>query len=331
ADKPAADKPAADKPAADKPAADKPAAAVTLRVASGRKESLVGPLFTAFTAKTGIKVEVDYNKTPALAMQLITEGKDSPADVFYAQESGYLGAMAKAGLLAEVPADILAQVRPELEGGQKHWLAVSGRARVLVYDPAKVTAADLPKSLKDLTGERWKGKLGWAPTNGSFQAHISALRHQWGEAETETWLRAIAANDVRSGKNNSALVKDVARGAIEAGLVNHYYSHKLKLTDKVKIHSFAANNGSNVVMISGIGVLGHSQKKDAVAKLLAFLISEDAQKLLSQDNFEYPARKGMRVHADVAPLSELKMTPVKQEHLTDAGPTLKLLQKVGLN
>ena len=320
------------KKAADKPNADKKDdAPASLRVACGRKEALLAPIFAKFTDKTGIKLEIEYGKTPALAMQLITEGKDSPVDVFYAQESGYLGAMAKGELLAEVPESLRKLVRPELDVGQTRWLAVSGRARVMVYDPKRVTVEQLPKSLKDLTGEAWKDKVGWAPTNGSFQAHLSALRHQWGQDETETWLKGVMANGVRAGGNNSALVQDVARGALAVGLVNHYYSHKLKLTDKVKTHSFTEDDGSNVVMISGIGMLKHSKKQAVAAKLLEFLVSEDAQNVLAQDNFEYPSRTGMKVNAAVQPLGELKVTRVKQEHLTDVGPTLKLLQKLKLN
>ncbi len=304
----------------------------TLRVACGRKESLVGPLFKRFTEKTGIKVDVDYGKTPAVAMQLLTEGKENPAHLFYAQESGYLGALAKGGLLVDIPPELLAQVRPELEGGQKKWLAVSGRARVLVYNPAKVQVSELPKSLKDLSDARWKDKLGWAPKNGSFQAHVSALRHHWGEAKTEAWLKALAANGTKQAKNNSALVKQIDGAAdIEVALVNHYYSHKLKLTDKVKTHSFPSDDGSNVVMISGIGLLARGATHPGAKALLEFMISEEAQKVLSQDNYEYPARKGMRVHTDVKALGEVKMTPVPQEHLTDVGPTNALLQKLGLN
>ncbi len=264
-------------------------------------------------------------------MTLMTEGRDSPADLFYAQESGYLSTMAKAGLLAELPAALLEPVREEMKGGQTHWLAVSGRARVMVYDPNKVAADTLPKSLKDLTAESWKGRLGWAPANGSFQAHVSALRHTWGEAETEKWLAAIKANETRTAKNNSSLVKDVARGAIEAALVNHYYSHKLGLTDQVKTHSFGVDDGSNVVMISGAGILAHSKRPDKAKKFLEYLLSEKAQTIFSQANYEYPARAGLTVHSNVAPMNTLKMTRVQQDHLTDVGATLKMLQKLGLN
>jgi iron(III) transport system substrate-binding protein len=303
----------------------------SIRVVSGRKESLVGPLFVAFEKKTGIKVEVDYGKTPALAMQLLSEGDASPADVFYAQDSGYLGKMKEAGLLEAVPSELRSLVRAELNLGQTHWLAVSGRARVLVYDPAKVPASELPASLKNLVDPRWKSVAGWAPGNSSFQAHLSALRHHWGEEATAAWVEAMKANDTRSGKNNSALVKDVERGAIQVALVNHYYTHKLGVASKVKTWNFPSDDGSNVVMISGAAVLKHSKMKPKALALLNFLVSDEAQAILAVDNYEYPARSTVREHPNVAPLKGLKMTPVKQESLTDVGPTLKLLQKAGLN
>lgn len=302
-----------------------------LRIVSGRKESLVGPLFEAFEKKTGIKVEVDYGKTPALAMQLLSEGKDSPADVFYAQESGYLGKMQEAGLLYALPTEILSLIRKELNLGQSHWLAISGRARVLVYDPAKVLPADLPKSLKSLTDERWKAHAGWAPGNGSFQAHLSALRHHWGEVETEKWVAAMKANGIRAAKNNSSLVKDVERGAIQVALVNHYYTHKLGVAEKVKTWNFPEDDGSNVLMISGAAIMAHSKMKPKALALLNFLVSKDAQNILANKNYEYPSRPNIAEHPNVAPLRGLKVTPVKQETLADVGPTLSLLQKLGLN
>ena len=156
---------------------------------SGRSQVLIEPLLTEFTKRTGIQVEVRYDKsTQNLATRLLSEGAQSKADVFFAQDSGYLGALAKQNVLVQLPEALLALVPATHRDAQGKWIATSGRARVLVYDPSAVKPDDLPKTLSELTDSKWKDKLGWAPGNASFQAHVSALRHLWGEEKTAEWL-----------------------------------------------------------------------------------------------------------------------------------------------
>jgi len=309
------------------PAADAPA---TLTVYSGRKESLVGPILARFTEATGLDVAVRYAGTPELASTLLAEGTAADADVFYAQESGYLQALAQADLLAPVPEALLARVAPVYRSPTGHWVGVSGRARVLVVDPA-LPEELRPDSLRDLADPRYEGLLGWAPANGSFQAHVSALRHLWGEDETRAWLRGVKANDPTRFENNSSQVRAVADGVIRIGLVNHYYLYKLGLQGEAdNLPLPTPGDGGNVMMVSGIGVLAHSERQDAARELLAFMLSDEAQRMFARDNFEYPAVEDVAAHADVPPLGERQLAPVDQTALTDIGPTLDLLRDLEL-
>ncbi|MDA3959889.1 MAG: extracellular solute-binding protein [Planctomycetota bacterium] len=307
-------------------AADSP-----LVVYCGRKEALVGPLLKQFSTSTGIPIDVRYNKTPAIAAQLLAEGAQTPADLFYAQDSGYLGALSGAELLATLPADLLAEVDPRFSDPNGRWLGVSGRLRVLVYNTG-LNPSSLPTSLHDLADPKWKGKVGWAPGNASFQAHVSYLRHRWGEDATRTWLSAVRDNAARTYPKNSPQVLAANSGEISLGWVNHYYLHKLKKDGfKAANYSFPeAGRDGNVLMVSGVGVVAQSERKPLALALARFLVSAEAQHQLTTTGFEYPVRPGVAAHEALPALADIPLAEVDQQHLTDIGPTLDLLRELEL-
>ncbi len=306
----------------------------SLVIYSARSQVLVEPLLKDFTTQTGIEVEVRYDKsTQNLASRLMTEADKTPADLFFAQDSGYLGALAEKNLLSNLPEALLNQVATDHRDAKGKWVATSGRARVLVYDPSALKPADLPKSLKDLANAKWKGKLGWAPGNGSFQAHVSALRHLWGEEATAKWLKDIIALEPKTYPKNSPQVKGVSNGEIQIGWVNHYYLHKLKAANpelKAANYSFtAAQDAGNLMMLSGIGVISHSKKQETAHKLINFLLSEKSQKHFTNKIYEYPTRTGIKANEALPAISQL-MSKVPQAHLTDVSGTLKMLRELKL-
>ena len=167
-----------------------------------------------------------YGGTSAVANQILTEGDNSPADVFIAQDGGALGALAAAEMLSELPQATLDRViDPAFVSPGGVWVGLSGRARVLVYKPETLEELelDLPESILDLTGEQWRGIVGWAPTNASFVANVTAMRILLGDEETAQWLEDMIANDVQSYPKNTPIVQAVIDGEIALGLVNHYY------------------------------------------------------------------------------------------------------------
>ena len=92
-------------------------------------------------------------------------------------------------MFEKLPASILTKVPSDFRDADGFWVATSGRARVLAYSPERVKMAELPESVFELTQPMWKGRVGWAPTNASFQAFVTALRVQVGEEKTEEWLQ----------------------------------------------------------------------------------------------------------------------------------------------
>ena len=198
-----------------------------LVVYSGRKESLVAPIIEQFASATGIDVQVKYGKTGAIAATILEEGGNSPADVFFAQDPGGLGAIAKAGMFQKIDTDTLNKVPTWAKSKEAQWVGLSGRARTVVYSTKNnISPEDLPASLEGFTDPKWKGRIGWPPTNGSFQAMVTAMRVQWGEEKTRTWLKGIISNEPKVYPKNTPTVAAAGAGEIDVGFVNHYYLHR---------------------------------------------------------------------------------------------------------
>ena len=306
----------------------------SLTLYSGRSQVLIEDLLQTFTKESGIEVKVRYDKsTQALASRLAAEGQKTEADLFFAQTSGYLGALGHAGHLRPLPEDILNVVPANSRSAAGHWVGISGRARVLVYDPSTITEEELPDSLKDLADKKWHGRLGWAPGNASLQAHISALRVLWGEEETERWLTKMKSVEPRRYPKNSPQVKGVSNGEIGIGWVNHYYLHKLKSADpslRAANYSFRSpKDAGNLMMLSGIGITAASKQYEDALLLVRFLLSKKSQTYFTDSVFEYPVREDVKPHRDLGDIRP-QMAAVDQVALADMGPTLELLSRLQL-
>lgn len=309
--------------------------AVTLTIYSGRTEKLVGSLFTAFEKETGITVKVRYGETPQLAAMLLEEGARSPADVFVAQDAGALGALAKAGRLAKLPSDVLGLVDdPRFKSADGGWVGLSGRARVLAYNTEKLKAEELPAKIDELTDPKWKERLGWAPTNASFQAFVTALRVLEGEDAAAAWLERVKANKPRVYKNNTAIVEALSRGEVSVGLVNHYYvfaAEKGRAEPlKVENHYFEKNDPGALINVAGVAVLEGSKHAEAAQKLVAFLLGREAQEHFAKETYEYPLSAGVEVDPRIKPIAEVGSPELDLSRLDELQGTVRLLQEKGI-
>ena len=307
--------------------------AETLTIYSGRSKSLVEPIIKQFEEKTGIQVKANFGGTTQLAAALLTEGDKSPAALFWAQDAGALGAVSKKEMFEKLPESILTKVSSGFRDAEGLWVATSGRARVLAYSPDRVKMEELPKSIFDLTQPMWKGRVGWAPTNASFQAFVTSLRVQVGKEKTEEWLRGMKANGTKKYAKNTPIIEALAAGEIDAGLPNHYYLLRFKKADSdypVAQTFFKASDPGNLVNIAGVGVLKTAENKEAALKFVEFLLSAKAQQYFTSDVFEYPVIEGVTQNPNLVPLSELiQAAPVfNLNDMDDLEGTVKLLQKV---
>ncbi len=165
----------------------------SLTVYSGRSRELIRPVLQRFEKETDIQVSVRYGNTAELAATILEEGQHSPADVFFAQDAGGLGALASAQRLVRLPQRLLDSVSPSFLSQKGAWVGISGRARVVAYNTDNVSPEQLPDSLLDFTDTAWRGRVGWAPMNASFQSSVTAMRKQLGKQKTGQWLQDLQA------------------------------------------------------------------------------------------------------------------------------------------
>lgn len=306
-----------------------------LTIYSGRNESLLGPLLQRFSDVSGIDIAVLYGGSATLAAQILEEGANSPADIFIAQDAGALGALAQEGLLAALPEELTGRVsEAAFVSPDSLWVGLSGRARVLVHDPDALAAAglELPESILDLTGEEWRGQVGWAPTNGSFQANVTAMRKLLGDEETLAWLEAMIANDVQSYPKNTPVVQAVIDGEIVAGLVNHYYLFRFLAEDpdiRAQLHWFSGGDPGALVNVAGAGVPLTSGNPEAAQALIRFMLGEVGQTWFATKTFEYPLIEGVAPEAALKPLAEIETPDLDLSDLADLAGTLDLIEESG--
>jgi iron(III) transport system substrate-binding protein len=328
---------AADDGADEEPAEDEEAAATEdaegpLTVYSGRSEELVGEVLAGFTEETGIELDVRYGDTAELAATIINEGDGSPADVYFGQDAGALGALQAEGVLAELPQEQLDQVEPAFASTEGSWVGVTGRVRVVAYSTERVDEDEIPDSVLDLTDESWSGRVGWAPTNGSFQAFVTALRVTEGEDVARQWLEDMQANDAQVFENNSSQLEAIDRGEIDLALVNHYYLGRFTAEDPdfPVANEYLPGDIGGLVNVAGVGILETTDQPQAAEQLVDYLLSADVQAFFAEtEEAEFPAVAGAPGPEGLPSVEELDPPAIDLSDLEDLQGTIALLEETG--
>ena len=204
----------------------------------------------------------------------------------------------------------------------------------MVYNTERLTEADLPDSVWDFVDPKWKGRIGWAPTNASFQVMVTGMRAIWGEEKTRHWLTAIQANDPQVYPKNTPIVQAVGAGEVYVGFVNHYYLFRFLAEEGegFSARNFHPKNGDPgaLVMVSGVGVLSTSENQDAAFKFVRFLLSDMGQQYFASQTFEYPVVDGIKTHYSLVPINEIEAPDIDLDMLSDLEGTLRLLRDTGV-
>ena len=304
-----------------------------ITVYSGRNEELVAPIIEQFTEETGIEVNVRYGDTAELASTILEEGNNSPADVFFAQDAGALGALAAEDRFEQLPEDILGQVEERFRSPEGEWVGVSGRARVVAYNTQAVTETDLPQTIFGFTNPDWRGRIGWAPTNGSFQSFVTALRVLESEETARDWVEGILENEPKVYQNNAAIVQALGNGEIDVGFVNHYYLFRFleEQGDDFPVRNLYLTGGDPgaLINVAGVGILNTSQNREAAQQLVEFLLSNDAQQYFADETYEYPLVEGVAANPELPPLDQIQTPEIDLSDLQDLQGTVELLQDLG--
>ncbi|GAB3276984.1 iron ABC transporter substrate-binding protein [Actinocorallia lasiicapitis] len=305
-----------------------------LVIYSGRTEGLIQPLITQLEKAVGVDVEVRYGTSAELAAQLLEEGDKTDADLFLSQDAGALGALGKDGRLEKLPQATLDKVDARFRSASGDWIGLSGRVRVLAYDPKQVTKA--PDSVRDLVKPEWKGKVGYAPTNASFQTFVTGMRIIDGDDATRVWLKGLKDNGVKAYENNVALLDAVDSGQVGLGLLNHYYWYE-KAAEKgadqlnAKLHYLPGGDPGALINVAGVGILKGTDRNADAVKAVDFLLGTEAQTYFADKTKEYALAAGVTgTVPGLPPLASLKAPAIDLGRLDSLQETLTMLREVGM-
>jgi iron(III) transport system substrate-binding protein len=306
-----------------------------LTLYNGQHEQTTVLLAHDFERQTGIKVHIRSADEATLANQIIQEGSNSPADVFYTENSPALEALGAKGLLAPVAGTTLAAVPRSWSSQRGDWVGVSARVSEVVYNPAQMKGTRVPNKLMLLAEPNYKGLVGFAPSETDFQPLVTAMLKLKGRASAQAWLEGLKETG-RVYPDNETVVAQVNNGESAVGPINQYYWYRLRRElgeggTHSRLSPFEGGDPGNLINVSGAAVLRSSGKQADAQKLLAYLVSEGGQRTLAgSDSYEYPLRPGVVAPKGLPPLSSFGPSSLTPAQLGDGREALELEQKVGL-
>jgi iron(III) transport system substrate-binding protein len=306
----------------------------SITVYNAQHEELTQAWADAFTAATGVTVTLRNGDDSELGNQLVQEGGASPADVFLTENSPAMSLVERAGLLTDVDPATLQHVPTAYRPSTGKWTGIAARSTVFVYNPAKVSESELPKSLLDLADPSWKGRWAASPGGADFQAIVSAVLALKGRAATEEWLAGMQAN-VTQYQGNSTVMKAVNAGEIPGGVIYHYYwfidqAGTKENSKNTKLHFFGKQDPGAFVSVSGGGVLASSKNQAAAQAFLAFITGKAGQDVLrTGTSFEYTVASGVAANQALPALDTLDGPTVDPSTLNST-EVVDLMTKAGL-
>ncbi len=307
----------------------------TLTIYSGQHESSVQALADAFTAETGVSIEIRSGSESDLANQIIEEGENTNADVFLTENPEPAAMLDARDLLEPISEDALAKTDSRFNPENGHWLGFVARSRAVFYNPDLIDEADLPASILDLTDDKWSGVYAYASGDG-FISTVNYLLNTIGEDETRSWLEGIAT----TGENllkNGAVRDSVEAGQFSFGLSNHYYWYILakqeggpdKLTSRV--HYMKNGDAGALILASAAAIPAASQNREIAQQFVSWLADpEGGQAILAEVTPQYPLAEGVESAYGLPPLSELEPPEFDQSSLNDIEKATELVLEAGI-
>jgi iron(III) transport system substrate-binding protein len=300
----------------------------TLTVYSRTRDSR---LFKLFEQQTGIRVLVRWGDLDDLRDQILKEGANSPADVFYAPLSDDLGPVAAAGRLATLSDQQLNRVPEAYRSPDGTWVGTSGRALVMFYNTDKLGEDDLPDSILGFADPAWRGRIGWDPNNRALQGAITALRQLKGEDKTRAWLKGIQANKPAVFDGPRPIATAVAAGKlIDVGFGNPFYLYQLHAVgDATNVAArFYPGDPGGLMQVAGVGIIKGTDNKAAADAFVDFLLSKTAQRYFAEVNHEIPVVKGVEPPEGMPTADQLTVPDLDVRQLEDLDSTRELLTKL---
>lgn len=301
-------------------------------------------LYEMFTAKTGISVNIISGSGNALMERLKAEGSNSPGDIFFTVDAGNLSRFQKEGFLQEIISEKVNNIVPkELRGPNNEWIAVAKRARVIFYNPESVSEEEIKNiSYESLAESKWRNRVVIRSSSNMYnQSLVASLISAYGIEETERWAKNLVNNFFRVPQGNDrAQILAVANGLADIAVANTYYYGimlsgrggpvQLEAAKKVKIIFPNQSNRGSHINISGGGILKFSPNKMNAVKFLEFLLTEEAQKHIVNNTFEYPVLDGVKAHPLIEQFGKFKEDQISVAKFGELNPeAVRLMDRAG--
>ena len=283
----------------------------TVNIYSARKEALILPILERFRDETGIEFHLVTGKADALLKRLQLEGDASPADVFVTVDAGRLHRAKEAGVLQTIGSESIdAAVPAHLRDADGYWVALSKRARTIMYARDRVDASGL-STYEGLTDEAWEGRICIRSSGNIYnQSLVASMIEANGAEQTQAWAEGMVANFARDpAGGDTDQLRGAAAGECDLAVANTYYFGRLAASAKEEDQAVAAalavfwpNQGERGahVNVSGVGITAHAQNRDSALRLIEFLVSPEAQTWYAEVNHEYPVVPGVPVSETLA-------------------------------
>ncbi|WP_435094779.1 extracellular solute-binding protein [Halorubrum sp. N11] len=312
------------------PIAEMPDLEGELTVYSGRGEFLVGELVEYIEDQyDDFDLTVRYGGSTDLVNQIANEGEGSPADVFYSVNAGSLGALANEGRTQALSSEITDMIRSEFRTEQ--WIGTSGRARTVPYNTDEFSADELPEDIMAYP-EEFAGSLGWAPSYGSCQAFVTAMRLIEGEEATLAWLESVVESGISNYPDEFAACQAIADGEVDAAFTNHYYIQRvLDGSPEASIGTaFTSGDAGAVFNVAGAAVVDTASDVTLAENFVRHLLSAEAQDYFARTTFEYPLIPDVEPIGDLPTIDELNVPDIDLTELSDLEPTIDLMREAGV-
>ncbi|EMA40909.1 extracellular solute-binding protein [Halobiforma nitratireducens] len=277
-----------------------------ITVYSGRTRDQIDLVFEELENEyDGLTIDRDYDDNDAQVNQLVQESDATPADVFYSQDPGALGAVHDEGLVQQLPEDVVDAVPESYREPDGHWTGVSGRVRSIMYNADRLDETpldswdELPTDISEYaTDDRFEGIISTRPNSGTFRGFIQAMVDLEGEDATRQWVSDFMDQDpVRYG-SGSTQAEEINRGGDDdpiIGLGNSYYAARLVNEDPdspIRV-TFTEGDAGALFSVAGIAVTNDVDDPELVAEFARHLVAVEGQEFMMDDNGEFPVVDGV--------------------------------------
>ena len=311
--------------------------AADVNVYTTRQASLIEPVVTAFTAETGIAVNLAYVKE-GLIERLKAEGARSPADLVMTVDIANLQKIVDADVIQPVESDVLAEAVPEnLRSADNMWFGLTTRARVIYASRDRVAEGEVT-TYEDLASDHWKGRICTRSGLHNYNlALMSAVIAHQGEEGAAEWAAGVKSNLARKPEGNDrAQVKAIWAGQCDISLGNTYYMGKMLAdpeqvpwAESVRIVFPTFEDGGTHVNVSGVALTKAAPNRDEAVQLMEFLVSPEAQSIYAELNNEYPVLKGAELSDLVESWGDFDPDATPLDELAgNRAPALRIMEEV---